>query len=233
MFKKDPIFWWASGIFVLALVLFYLSQDFNWLFLGIVSYLLRPTLASLGLAGRHVDERQITINYRSGNIAFAITLLICVIISVKLAAEEDHAFEYFHMVIVAGLAAKALFNVILVKNFREAAAKILIGVGLLMALFMSFSSFRPFSLVSFVMNILPGLVVAGIGLLSMKYPRPAGILILAASLFLLWKILGARGFDWGNVAAAVIVCVPLIIGGVFLVRVRSAEIEMESNGIES
>jgi hypothetical protein len=83
------------------------------------------------------------------------------------------------------------------------------------------------------MNILPGLVVAGIGLLSMKYPRPAGILIFAASIFLLWKILGAKGFDWGSVAAAVIVCVPLMIGGVFLIRVRNAKIEMESDGIES
>lgn len=232
MLKKDPIFWWAAGIFALALLLFYVTQVQDWLFLGIVSYLLRPTLASLGMARRHMDERQMTINYRSGNIAFAVTLITCVVIAVKLAAEGDHAFEYFHMVIIVGLAAKALFNVILVRSFREAAARILIGVGLLMALFMSFSSFNPFSLVDFVMNVIPGLAVAGIGLLSMKYPRLAGALILAATAVLLWKIF-SKGFSWGQIAAAVIVCVPLIIGGVFLLRVRTVDVEAESRVAES
>jgi hypothetical protein len=229
MFNRDPIFWWATGIFVLALLLFLITQSPNWLFLGIVSYLLRPTLASLGLAGRHMDERQMTINYRSGNIAFAVTILICVVVSIKLMAEENHAFEYFHMVIIAGLAAKALFNVILIKNFREAAQKILIGVGLLMAVFMSFSSFNPFDPASLVMNILPGLIVAGIGVLSKLYPRPAGALILAASAFLLWKIF-SRGFDWGSIATAVIVCVPLGIGGVYLLRCRTTNVQTELEG---
>lgn len=232
MFKKDPIFWWAIGIFALALLLFLITQSPNWLFLGIASYLLRPTLASLGVARRHMDERQMNVNYRSGNIAFAVTILTCVICSIMLFAKDDHAFEMFHMAIVVGLATKALFNVILIKNFREAAAKILIGVGLLMALFMSFSSFRPFSLVSFVMNILPGLAVAGIGFLSKSYPRPAGILILAAAAFLLWRIFD-KGFDWGQIAAAVIVCVPLIIGGVFLMRVKAADVGTGSKGIIS
>ena len=123
--KKDPVFWWAGGIFVTALLLFYFTQTQEWLFLGIISYLLRPTLASLGIATRHTDERQLTIHYRSGNIAFAVTLLTCVIIAVKLAVEGDHAFEYFHMVVIVGLASKALWNVILIKNFREAAANVL------------------------------------------------------------------------------------------------------------
>ena len=231
MFRRDAIFWWASGIFALALLLAYITQSQDWLFLGIASYLLRPTLASAGIATRLVDERQMTINYRSGNIAFAITLVTCVIVAVKLAAENDHAFEYFHMVIIVGLAAKAIFNVIMVKNFREAAAKILVGVGLLTALFMSFSAFHPFSPVSFVMNIIPGLVIAGIGLLSKWRPRPAGALILAVTAFMLWKIF-SKGFDWGQIAAAVIVCVPLIIGGVLLVTIRAADARTGSEGTE-
>jgi hypothetical protein len=233
MLKKDPIFWFASGIFVLALLLFFVTQSPNWLFLGIASYLLRPTLASLGVARRYMDERQMTINYRSGNIAFAVTIITSVICSIILFAKDDHAFEMFHMVIIIGLVAKALFNVVLIKNFREAAQKILIGVGLLMALFMSFSSFNPFDLISFIMNILPGLAIAAIGVLSMKYPRPAGALILAATAFLLWKILTGKGFDWGNIAAAVIVGVPLITGGVLLMRTQTADIEPNSKGVES
>jgi len=229
MSKRDPIFWSASGIFVLALLLSYLTQSPNWLFLGIVSYLLRPTLASLGVARRHMDERQMTIHYRSGNIAFAVTIITCVIISIKLFAEGDHAFEYFHMVIVVGLATKALFNVILIKNFREAAAKILIGVGLLVALFNSFEAFDHWSLILFLKYITPGLVIAGIGLLSLRFPRPAGMLILAGSAFLLWRIF-SKGFTWGQIAAAVVVCVPLAIGGVFLLRCRINDRDTEPAG---
>ena len=68
MLKKDPVFWWATGIFVLALGLFAATQNQFWLALMIGSYLLRPTLASLGVARSNVDERQMSIHYRSGNI---------------------------------------------------------------------------------------------------------------------------------------------------------------------
>ena len=83
MYKRDAVFYLATGIFVLSLILFIVTQNMNWLFLGIVSYLLRPTLASLGITGSNVDERQMTINYRSGNIAFAVTVITCVIIGIN------------------------------------------------------------------------------------------------------------------------------------------------------
>lgn len=231
MVKKDPVFWWASGIFVMALLLVLVTQTQEWLFLGIASYLLRPTLASLGVAKRHMDERQMTIHYRSGNIAFTVTIVTCVIVAVMLAAQDDHAFEYFHMAIIVGLATKALFNVILVKNFREAAAKILISAGLLIALFNGFHAFDHFSILRFLKYITPGLLIAGIGLLSKWYPRPTGALILVAAAFLLWRIL-ERGFGWGQIAAAVIVGVPLIIGGAFLMRVQDTGVETESSRVE-
>jgi hypothetical protein len=232
MIKKDPIFWWASGIFALALLLFFITKSQDWLFLGIISYLLRPTLASLGIARRHMDERQMTINYRSGNIAFTVTIVTCVIVAVILAAQDNHAFEYFHMVIIVGLAAKALFNVILTRNFREAAAKILIGVGLLVALFNAFHSFDNFTIIRFVKYIIPGLSIAGIGVLSKFYARPTGALIIVATAFLLWRIFD-KGFTWGQIATAVIVCVPLLIGGAFLMRAKSADNETESEVMKS
>lgn len=232
MFKRDSIFWWASGIFVLALLLFYITKDQNWLFLGIVSYLLRPTLASLGIARRLVDERQMTINYRSGNIAFAVTIIACVIVAVMLTARNDHAFEYFHMIIIVGLATKALFNVILVKDFREAATKILISVGLLVALFNSFESFDNWSIIRFLKYITPGLSIAGVGLLSKYYPRPAGVLIVVAALFLLWRIF-VKGFGWGQIAAAVVVGVPLLLGGILLIRIRDKNVEAGPEELEA
>ena len=129
MSKKDPIFWWASGIFVAALLIFAITQNQLWLALMIGSYLLRPTLASLGVARRYVDERQLSIHYRSSNIAFVIMMIACVYFAASLNAEGNEAWETYNMVIIVGLVAKALFNVLLVKNLREAATKIIITVG--------------------------------------------------------------------------------------------------------
>jgi len=217
VFKKDPIFWWASGIFVLALALFAITQNQFWLALMIGSYLLRPTLASLGFANRYVDERQLNIHYRSGNIGFVVMIIICVIFAIKLSAEDNHDFELFAMTIIIGLVARALFNVLLVKDLREAASKIIIGAGLLIALFGSFHTFDNWSLLKFIKYITPGLAIAGVGFLSKFYPRPAGIVIFIAAAFLLWVILG-KGFTWAQIGTAAIVGVPLMLAGVFLYR---------------
>ena len=206
MLKKDPIFWWATGIFVLALALFAVTQNQFWLALMIGSYLLRPTLASLGVAKRYVDERQLSIHYRSGNIGFAVILIVCVIFAVKLGAENNHDFELFAAAIIIGLAAKALFNVILIKNIRETASKILIGVGLLVALFASLDAG---SFTGIIISVLPGLVIAGLGLFASKYPRVIGIVIIvlavAAMIFLLTFKKG-----WGQVVTAAVIGIPLL-----------------------
>ena len=212
MLKKDPVFWWATGIFVLALGLFAATQNQFWLALMIGSYLLRPTLASLGVARSNVDERQMSIHYRSGNIGFAVTIIVCVICMVKLGMEDNHDFELFAMAIVIGLAAKALFNVILAKNYRAAASKILISVGLLMALF---GSFDASSFVGRLLQTIPGLAIAGVGLLSRKYPRPIGIVVLALTALLLVVILG-KGLSWGQIATAVVIGIPLVLAALCL-----------------
>jgi hypothetical protein len=224
MIKKDPIFWCASGIFVLALLLFAVTNQQLWLFLMIISYMLRPTLASLGVAKHHVDERQMSIYYRSGNIGFAVMIICCVIFAIKLSAENNHDFEMFIAAIVIGLAAKALFNIILIKNFRETASKIIIGVGLLVALFASFDAG---SFTGIIISILPGLVIAGIGLLARKYPRVIGIVIIilaiASMIFLLTFKKG-----WGQLVAAVVVGIPLFLAGIGLFRAGKADEMVDS-----
>jgi len=223
MIKKDPIFWCASGIFVLALLLFAVTNQQLWLFLMIISYMLRPTLASLGVAKRHVDERQISIYYRSGNIGFAVTIICCVIFAIKLSLENNHDFEMFIAAIVIGIVAKALFNVVLIKDFRETASKIIIGVGLLVALFASFDAG---SFTRIILSILPGLAIAGIGLLAKKYPRVIGIVIMivamASMIFLLTFKKG-----WGQFVTAAIIGIPLLIAGAGLFKAgqKGAEIE--------
>jgi hypothetical protein len=215
MFKKDPIFWWASGIFILALLLFAITQNQFWLALMIGSYLLRPTLASLGVARRYVDERQLNIHYRSSNIAFVVMIIACIIFGAKLSAEGNPAWEIFNMIIIVGLAAKALFNIILKKNLREAATKIILSAGLLITLFIAMGSWEQGLSFSTLLNLIPGLVIIAIGLLSKHFPRSIGVVVFLATAVLEYFIL-SKGFTWPQIGTAIIVGVPLIVAGWYL-----------------
>jgi len=233
MLKKDSIFWCAAGIFLLGLVLFAITGNQFWIALGIASYLLRPTMASLGIARKNVDERQMTIHYRSGNIGFAVLLFACVVFMAKLELEENHAFEWFATAIVLGLAAKALFNVILVKNYREAASKIIISAGLLIALFASMDGG---SILGALIQAAPGLAIAGVGLLSKKYPRPMGviILVLAALMLVIIMTAGLRNSKslWGQLAVAAVIGIPLILAGICLFVGDGREIDTKPKNVE-
>ena len=217
MLKKDPIFWWASAIFALALGIFAATQNQLWLALMIASYLLRPTLASLGVAKRYVDERQMSIHYRSGNIGFAVMVIVCVIFAVKLSAEDSHDFELFFMAIVIGLAAKALSNVLLGRNYLEAGSKIIIAAGLLVGLFASLDAG---SFAEILVCALGGGAIAGVGLLGKKYPKPVAVvaLIVAALLVLLVMTVGLRNSKvlWSQIVVALVIGGPLITAGVCL-----------------
>lgn len=226
MFRKDPIFWWASGIFVLALLLFAITQNQLWLALMIGSYLLRPTLASLGVAKRYVDERQISIHYRSSNIAFVVMIFACIFFVAKLSAEGNHDWEIFNMIIVIGLATKALFNIVFAKNWREGATKIIITAGLLITLFVAMESvYRGLSLNTFL-NMTPGLAIVGLGILSKHFPRAIGVVVLLITVALEFVIL-SKGLGWAQIGTALIVGVPLMITGVCLYSCDKTETEID------
>jgi hypothetical protein len=230
MTKRDPVFWSAAALFVLALVLTAVTHNQFWMALMIGSYLLRPTLTSVGVARKYVDERQMSLHYRSGNVAFAVTIIMCVIFLAKLELENNHDFELFATAIIVGVATKALFNVILAKNYREGAARIIIGAGLMIALFSVLDA--GYSAGMFL-AALPGVAIAGAGLLSRKYPRPAGILALTLACLLIFLVmtigLHNTGKLWTQITVALLLGIPLITAGVcLLVGDRGAkDVEME------
>ena len=226
MVKKDPIFWWAAGIFVLALVLMAATQNQFWLVLMIGSYLLRPTLASLGLARRYVDERQMSIHYRSGNIAFAVMIITCIILAIKLNADGNPEWEMFIVAIVVGLATRALFNVILVMNPRKAAPNVIIAAGLLLTLFVSISEVESGLSLGTFLRVASMLVIVGVGLLSKKFPKIAGGIMFAITAVLVVFIL-KKGFAIAQVATALIVGMPLATSAAFLFTRDKSEPEIE------
>ncbi|MDP8209101.1 MAG: hypothetical protein P9L92_20730 [Candidatus Electryonea clarkiae] len=224
MFKKDPIFYWASGIFILAILLFAITQNQFWLALMIGSYLLRPTLASLGVARRYVDERQLSIHHRSSNIAFVVMIITCIILAAKLSAEGNPDWEFFNLIIIIGLVSKALFNVILSRNLREAATKIIIVSGLLVTLFIAMESVHRGLTWKTFAN--PGLVIVALGLLSKKFPRAMGVVVFLLTVALEFFIL-RKGFNWGQIGTAIIIGVPLMIAGACLYSRDKKETEID------
>lgn len=213
MYKLDPIFWLAACVFVLGVALFGITQNQLWLFLLVGSYLLRPTLASLNIAKSLVDERQMSIQYRSGNIAFAAMIITSIIMAVYQSSRNDHSWEFFSAVVIIGLAAKALSNVFLVGNYRQSGTKIITWVGFLLVLFASLEN--GFSIGS-LMESIPGLIIIAIGLLSKKFPRSVGVVTLAVMCALLFFIL-QKGFVIGQIITAAIVSVPLATAGISLI----------------
>lgn len=213
MFKRDMIFWAAAGIFISGVILFGITQDQMWLFILAGSYLLRPTLASLNVKKALMDERQMSIQYRSGNIAFAIMIISCIAMAIVQSYKNDHSWEFFSAVVAIGLAAKALSNVILAGNFREAATRIIMTVGFIVILFVTLEN--GFSLQSLIESA-PGWGIVGIGWLSKKIPRVIGAVIIIISIALLFLIL-SKGITIGQIITSVLVSIPLIIAGVSLI----------------
>ena len=187
------------------------------------SYLLRPTLASLGLARKIVDERQMSIHYRSGNLAFTVMIMTCIVITIYYASKDDHTWEMFNMVVIIGIAAKALFNVLLVKNYREGASRIIITVGFLIALFCSFEIFDNFKWGNLLI-VVPGLAIAGVGWLGRKYPRPVGVVVFIITAVMLYVILWRR-ITWGQIMTALVIGVPMILAGLSLFIRENADTE--------
>ena len=213
MFKKDPIFWLATFIFVSAIVIYGLTQNQLWLFLLAGSYLLRPTLASLNIAKSLVDERQMSIQYRSGNIAFAVMIIACIIMAVYQSSKDDHSWEFFNAIVIIGLSAKALSNVFLIGNYRESGTKIIMGVGLMLVLFVSLEN--GFSIGTLVESA-PWWGIVGVGWLSKKFPRTIGVIVLVVTAAILFIIL-QRGFVIGQIITAVVISVPLTTAGISLI----------------
>jgi len=213
MLKKDAIFWWAAGIFVLASAVAAITQNQLWLFLMVASYLLRPTLASLGVARRSTDERQMSIQYRSGNVAFAVMMVASIGLAIWLNAKGDPGWEMFNIVIIVGLATKALFNALLVKNYRDVGSRIIMAVGMLVLLFVAAEN--GFSLGGLIESA-PWLLILGVGWASRKYPRTIATVIFAVTAVLLFLIL-SKGITPAQLATALLVCVPLTVAGVCLI----------------
>lgn len=208
MLKRDPIFWTATAIFALSLTLAGTLHESALLLLPF-SYLLRPMLHALGLARRYADERQLTIQFRSGNIAF--TILVAGIIIVAADREiRDEPADVFYALLCIGLAAKALANRLLGKDWRPTGITIVLSVAALMTLF---GLIEEGISLGGLMHSIPGLILGAIGLTGFRFPRVAGILAFVAACFAIYYF---QLYTLRQLPTFLLLAVPLFIAAVCL-----------------
>jgi hypothetical protein len=212
MFKWDAISWWATGIFALSLALGGLVHG-AWLFLMAGAYLLRPTLNALGVAKRYADERQLQIQFHSGNIGFAVAMLAAAALGVKAQLEGRHIDEYV-FIMSFGLAAKAIVGLLMAADPRTTGVRIACAIGLLATLF---TLLEGGTFVGIVVQALPGVIVMSIGLLGLRKPLASGILLALAAAFTAY-FFGRRGILFVRMQGELLVTVPLAVAAVSMLR---------------
>jgi hypothetical protein len=208
MRKRDPIFWTATGIFFASLALGAWIHE-SLLLLMALSYLLRPTLHALGAAGRYADERQLTLQYRSGNIAFTVLVVGLIVVIADRYARHEPADAMTSLLFI-GLATKALSHRLLGKDWRPTGIIIVLSVASLMTLF---GLLEEGLTLAGLMHSVPGIVLAAIGLLGLRFPRVSGILTFAAASFSIYffQLTTLR-----QLPVLLLLAVPLIIASVCL-----------------
>jgi len=205
--KWDAISWWATGIFVVSAVLAGALQNDAFLFLMVGSYMLRPTLNALGIATKYTDERQMSIQYRSGNLALTVLIIGIIVLSLKARAEGKPSDD-FNVLLIVGLATRALVGVLMVGDYRGAGVRISVSVGALWILFVLAENGLALSALP---EASPGIILVLLGLLGIRQPRLSAVLfaILAIAALYVIGFRTGRGFTFYQAITALLVSLPL------------------------
>ncbi len=211
--KRDPIFWAASAIFVVAIVLG-AAVDNAWLLLMVAAYLLRPTLHSLGLFKKLIDERQLHIQYRASSVGFAAMLIGNIVLVLVLMSKGDHTWEMVNAVVLVALVVRALAGLLMVGDPAVAGSRIIMAIGLLLALFGALEG----DIGGVMSHVLPGLAVVALGFAARRVPRAIALaLFVLAALFggfiVLRGVQGQLHGGWGGVLGPLMLIVPMLVAG--------------------
>lgn len=205
--RWDAISWWATGIFVLSAVLAGALQNDAFLFLMVGSYMLRPTLYALGIATKSADERQMSIQSRSGNLALTVLIAAIIILAIK-ARMEERPSDDFNMLLIVGLAARALVGVLMIGDYRAVGMRIAVGIGSLWILFALAESGLA---LSGLPEASPGIILIILGLLGKRQPRISAavlaVLAIAALYFIAFRT--GHGLTFYQAITALLVSLPL------------------------
>ena len=220
--KRDPIFWAAAGILAVAVALGSLVDE-RFFLLMVASYLLRPTVHSLGFARRLIDERQLQIQYQASNVALAAMVIGNIVVMLILMAHDDHTWEKLGLVLMVALLVRALAGLLMVGDPAVAGPRILVAVGAFLCLFGALDG----GLKGFAAVGTPGLVIIALGVAARKRPSVIayvsfGIAAIMAAFFAAFYVKGRGHATWGTIAAALVIISPIVVAAICLLRAAAA-----------
>lgn len=207
MFKWDKISWIATVIFLLGLLLGALVNElFVYLIVG--GFLLRSTLLAFGVAKKYADERQMQIQYHSGNIALTVVIVAIIIFAVKAGLSGKTAFDEYVMLITLALVAKGVVALVMLGDYRAAAVRITVVAGSAIVIFSTLS--HGFSLGT-LMESLPGLLIIAVGLIGIKRPMLSAIILAVIGLATFIFFGPGGGFTESRIFMGIILSIPLFV----------------------
>ncbi|MBA4312727.1 MAG: hypothetical protein C0417_08865 [Chlorobiaceae bacterium] len=207
MFKWDKISWIASGIFLAGLLLgAFVNELFLYLMVG--GFLLRSTLLAFGVAKIYADERQMQIQYHSGNIALTVLVVAIIIFAVKAGLSGKQAFDEYAMLVTIALVAKGVVGLVMIGDYRAVAVRITVIAGVAITLFASLS--HGFSLGT-LMEASPGLLIIIVGLLGIKRPMISAALLAIIGLATFIFFGPGGGLTETRIFMGIILSLPLFV----------------------
>jgi hypothetical protein len=194
--KRDWIFV-AAGVLFLAGIGIFISGYPAGLLVIVAAYLLRPALNEFGLARESADERQLSIHSRSGNIGFLVVILSAAGFALWRLSRGEQA-EDLLQVILFGLAARALTDLVMIGEYRKAGVMIISTIGAFVALFLVAEA--GFS-VPALAGVIAGALILGVGQLGRRFPLAVAILLvliiaLAIIFFRLYEFRALQSTLW-------------------------------------
>ncbi|RKX26212.1 MAG: hypothetical protein DRP45_04100 [Candidatus Zixiibacteriota bacterium] len=182
MIKRDKIFYAACGVFLVGVILAVMEYEFALLFI-VGAYLLRPSLHVFDLAGKQVDERQVQIYSRSGNIAFIAVMITAVGLALLRVANGETADEFYTLIGI-GIAARAVVGLLMIGELRRTGVVIVVAVGVVITLFALASA--GFSTPGLLIGFL-GLLFASLGFVARRFPRAIAAVLTVIALAIVFS----------------------------------------------
>jgi hypothetical protein len=206
MFKWDTISWIATAIFVAGLALTVFVTD-AFLVLLIGAYLLRPALLAFGLGTPRADERQLTIQFHSGNIALIVVILALAGFYIKARIDGIPADNYAMLLAIA-LVTKASIGLVMHGDYKVNGTRIGLFIALLYFLFVALS--HSFSLTLLVEGA-PAIAIAVFSLLGRKFPRIAAAFFALVGVAAFYMFGPIHKFTEGTLTTGYVLALPMLI----------------------
>ncbi len=228
MFKWDTISWIASAIFALGLALGAFVND-AFLILLAAAYLLRPALLAFGFGKKYADERQMTIQYHSGNIALIVLILVIAGFYVDARIEGKPGDTYALLLCIA-LATKAAVGLLMLGDYKSNGVRIALFIGLLFLLFVAFS--HGFS-TGLLIEGGPAIAILVFGIVGRKQPLLSAIffVLIAAAAAYYFVIARSHAAMESRIGVAFVLIMPLFITAFCFFRGWKAERQISTEAV--